>query len=103
MGKLFEENYDVRRVAYITAMKEMFKKIPQTIIKALTTKPKGQEIMTDIAGGWYMGKSAKGLPPLKRSKLNKKSQEKEDEILKYIYEADKWCNGWKFKLHWNKL
>ena len=30
--------------------------------------------MIDIDGGWYMEKSAKGLPPLKRSKLSKKSQ-----------------------------
>ena len=30
--------------------------------------------MTDIGGGWYMEKSAKGLPPLNRSKLSKKSQ-----------------------------
>ena len=36
--KLSEENYDARRVAYITDTKEMFKKIPLTIIKALTTK-----------------------------------------------------------------
>ena len=32
--------------------------------------------MTDIGGGWYMEKSAKGLSPLKRSKLSKKAQEK---------------------------
>ena len=30
--------------------------------------------MTDISGGWYMEKSAKGLPPLKRTKLSKKEQ-----------------------------
>ena len=38
--------------------------------------------MTDIGGGWYMGKSAKGLPPLRRTKLSKKAQEKQDEIKK---------------------
>ena len=38
--------------------------------------------MTDSGVGWYMGKSAKGLPPLKRSKISKKSQEKQDEIKK---------------------
>ena len=36
--------------------------------------------MIDIGGGWYMGKGAKGLPPLQISKLSKKAQEKEDEI-----------------------
>ena len=28
--------------------------------------------MTDICGGWYMEKSARVLPPLKRTKLSKK-------------------------------
>ena len=32
-----------------------------------------------------MDKSAKGLTPLKRSKLSKKSQDKEDGILKKLY------------------
>ena len=31
--KLLEENYDARRVSYITAIKEMFKQIPLTMIK----------------------------------------------------------------------
>ena len=66
--KLFGDNYDARRVAYITTMKEMFKQIPQTMIKALTPKQKSQKLMTDIGGGWYMEKSAKVLPPLERSK-----------------------------------
>ena len=79
--KLFEENYDARRASYITAMKEMFNQIPQTMIKALTPK-KIQKHMTDIGCGCYIGKSSKGIPPLKRSKLSKKSQDKEDEIEK---------------------
>ena len=40
--------------------------------------------MTEIGGGWYMGKIAKGLPPLRRSKICKKAQYKEDEIRKTI-------------------
>ena len=36
--------------------------------------------MTDIGGGWYMEKSAKGIPPLRITKLSKKSQEKQDEV-----------------------
>ena len=40
--------------------------------------------MTDIGGGWYMGKSARGLPPLRRTKLSNKSQEKQDVIKKTI-------------------
>ena len=54
--KLFLENYDARCVAYINAMKEMFKKIPQTMSKALTTKQKFRKLMTDIGGGWYTEK-----------------------------------------------
>ena len=36
--KLLEQNYDARRVAYITDMKKMFKQIPLSMIKALTPK-----------------------------------------------------------------
>ena len=36
--KLFFENYDTRCVAYITAMEETFKQIPQTMSKELTPK-----------------------------------------------------------------
>ena len=50
--KPFEDNYDARRVAYITSMKEMSKQIPQTMIKELTTKQKVQKLMTNIGGGW---------------------------------------------------
>ena len=38
--------------------------------------------MTDIGGGWYMEKSAKGLQPLRRTKPSKKAQESQDEIQK---------------------
>ena len=67
--KMLEQNYDARRVAYITATKEM-KKIPLTMVKALNPKKKVQKIMTEIGGGWYMEKSAKGIPPLRKSTLN---------------------------------
>ena len=50
-----------------------------------------------------MVKIAKGLYPLKISKLSKKSQEKQNIVQKYIYEANKWWNDWTFQLHWNKL
>ena len=50
----------------------MFKKIPLTIKKALTPKQKVQKLMTDIRCGWYTEKSARGLPPLRRTKPSKK-------------------------------
>ena len=49
------------------------------------------------------GNSAKGLPPLRRTKLIKKAQEKKDEIQKKLYEANKWWNDWIFQLNWHKL
>ena len=59
--------------------------------------------MTEIGGGWWMGKSAKGLPPLKISKLCKKAQKKKNEIQKKLYEANKCWNYCRFQLHCNKL
>ena len=73
-------NFDARSEAYINAMKLMFMQIPQTVKIALTTKQKIPKLMTDIGGGWYMGKSARGLPPLRKIKLTKKAQERQDEI-----------------------
>ena len=40
--------------------------------------------MIEIGGGWYMEKNNKGLPPLRRPKISKKSQQKEDEIKKTV-------------------
>ena len=53
---MFDKNYDARFIAYITAMKEIFNQIPQTLIKVLTPKQKVQKVMTEIGGGWYVKK-----------------------------------------------
>ena len=50
-----------------------------------------------------MKKIARGLPPLKRTELSKKAQERQDLIQKKLYESNMWWNDWKFQLHWNKL
>ena len=63
-------------------MKDMFVQIPQTVKIVLTPKQKVQKLMTDIGGGWYMDKSARGLPPLRRTRLSKKAQERQDKIQK---------------------
>ena len=52
--KLFVENYDAGCVSYITAIKDMFNQILQTIIKALPPKQKVQKLMTDSGGRWYI-------------------------------------------------
>ena len=82
--KLFVENYDARCVAYINAMKKMFKKTPQTMIKALTPKQKVQKLMTDIGGGCYTEKSYKGLPPLNISKISKNHKRRRTKFKKTI-------------------
>ena len=48
-------------------------------------------------------KSARGLPQLKRTKLSKKSQERQDVIKNKLYEANRWWNDRRFQLNWNKL
>ena len=58
--KLLDNNYDARRVAYSTTMKEMFKRIYTTMTKPLSPRQKVQKFMTDIGGGWYMGKLLRG-------------------------------------------
>ena len=49
------------------------------------------------------GKSSKGITPLRRPKLSKKSQDKQDKIQKKLYEANKWWNDWRFQINRNKL
>ena len=101
--KFFRENYCAKSESYINAMKEMFMQIPQIFEISLTPKQEIQKLMTDIGGGWYMGNSARGLPPLKKTKPSKKSQERQDVIQKKLFEANRWWNDRKFQLHWNKL
>ena len=52
-------------------MKEMFKKIPTTMMKPLSQRRRFQKIMMEIGGGWSMKKKPKGLPLLSRIKLSK--------------------------------
>ena len=82
--KLLDNNYDAIRVACSTAMKDMFKQILTTMTKPLSPREKVQKIMIEIGVGWYMEKFTKGLPPLRRPQISKKSQYKEDENLKTI-------------------
>ena len=73
-------------------MKEMFMQIPQNVEISLTLGETIQKLLTDIGGGWYMAKSDRVLPPLKRTKLSKKAQEMQDYIQKELYEANRWWN-----------
>ena len=78
--KLIRKNYFARSESYSIAMEEMFKQIPQNVERALTSREKNQKLMTDIGGGWYLEKCKRGLPPLKRTKLSKKAQERHDYL-----------------------
>ena len=90
-------------MSYTAAMVEMFKTIPQNVGIPMTLREKNQKLITDIGGGWYLEKCKKGLPPLKRTKLGKKAQEREDLIKNELFRSNMWWNDWKFQLHWNML
>ena len=96
--KFFLGDYGPRCDEYFNAMKEMFKKIPQNMSQPLTPKQKSPE--TYDRYWWWMvyEKNAKGIPPSRRPKLSKKSQENQDEIQKKLYEANKWWNDRKLQL-----
>ena len=52
------------------------------MLKSHELQEKNQNLITDIGGGLYLNKCAKGLRPFKRTKLIKKAQERDDIILK---------------------
>ena len=45
----------------------------------------------------------KGIPPLRKHNPSKKAQDKDDEIKKKLYTANRNWNNWRFQLYWNKL
>ena len=81
---MLDKNYDARREAYNTYMKNVFKTIPTMITKILSQKQKVKKLMTEIGGACYRKKIIKRLAPLNIPKISKTSQEMEDEILKTI-------------------
>ena len=61
-------------------MIDLFIQIPTMKSKLLGQYKNIQLLLTDIAGAWYMKKMSKKLPPLKKQKLSKKAQQKNDKI-----------------------
>ena len=49
--KLLGNNYDSRRVAFSSDMKEMLKQIPTTMTKPLSPRQKVHKLTTGIGGG----------------------------------------------------
>ena len=58
-------------------------------------------MLLEVVGIWK--KISENLPPLKKKKLIKKSQENMDEIKINLHKANQYWNDWKFQIHWNKL
>ena len=58
----------------------MFEKISVELPKPSIPKEKYQPLLHSIGGGYYMNKFNGNLAPLKKRKLSKQEQEKEDEI-----------------------
>ena len=80
----FRENHFDRSESYRVAMVKMFKTIPQNVENPLTPREKNKKLITDIGGGWYLEKYAKGLPLLKRTTLSKRAQYRHDIIKKTL-------------------
>ena len=81
----------------------MFQKIPVELPKPLSHKEKLQSLLHAVGGGWQMSKLNEKLPPLKKQKLRKKTQEKRDEIKINLKIANQNWNDWKIHIHWKKL
>ena len=81
----FRDKYFDRSESYRVSMVKTFKTIPQNVENPLTTREKNLKFITDIGGGWYLEKCAKGLPPLKREKLSKKAQNGDDLIKNKLF------------------
>ena len=80
-------------------MKIMFQKKSLELPKPPTCKVKRQYLLHANVGGWYMKKLNEKLPPLKKRKTRKKSQEREDKIKINLQTADQNLNYWKFQIH----
>ena len=71
----------------------------ETEMKEMDEKQgENDKFITYIGDGWYLEKCAKGLPPLNRTKLSKKAQERHDLIKNKLFQSNMWCNDWKFSI-----
>ena len=84
-------------------MIKLFKKILTRKSKTLSQDKKHQLPVTDIGVSWYMKQTSKNLPPLRKQKLSKKAQEKDDRIKSNKQAANSNWNDWRFQIHWNMI
>ena len=61
-------------------MLELFQKIPVTLPEHVDYINKRQILLTDIDGKWFMEKTQITNPPIKRPRLRKEAQKKEDDM-----------------------
>ena len=59
--------------------------------------------MIYIGNHWYIEKTTKRLPPIRKQTLSKKVHEKNDKIKWKLHTANRNWNDRKFQLHLNKL
>ena len=83
---------------YIFAM-IFFYIIPVELPKPFIPKEKHQSLLHAIGGGWYTKQLSDKLTPLKKIKIRKKAQEKEDEIKRRLQKANQDWNDWKFQIY----
>ena len=56
-----------------------------------------------MGGGWFLESINAKLPPIKRRRLSKKGENKEDDIKMNLWEANEHWNHCKLQLHCNNL
>ena len=81
----------------------MFQKIMVKLPKPLSLKEKSKTFLHTIGGEWSINKLNEKLLPLKKLKLIKKAQEKEDEIKRKLEMVNQSWNDWKVHIQWNEL
>ena len=81
---------------------ELFQKIPVELLKPGGYIKKRTFLLTDIGGKCFIYKHKSKISPVKRPKMIKESQKKEDDIKKSLKYHQHW-NDWKFQIHGNNL
>ena len=82
---------------------EVFKQIIVQLPKPLSHKGNHQLLLNDIGFHWCTRKTNEKLPPLRKQKLSKKSQEKKDAVKINLQISNQIWNDWTFQIHWNKI
>ena len=77
---------------YVFNKRYLFQKIPVELPNQPSPNEKRKSLLLAIGGGQFVKKLGQKLPPLKKSKLSKKSQKEEDRIKRILTESNQMCN-----------